>query len=63
VTNVHVFKKDKASAGIQIPEKDSGKGIAKTTGVPSRTIRRVFIKRVFKEIPSTPVYTPDKNRC
>jgi hypothetical protein len=59
---VYVFKKDKASAGIQIPEKDSCKGRAKATGVPSRTIRHVFIKWVFKEIPSTPVYTPDKNR-
>jgi hypothetical protein len=59
---VYDFKKDKASAGIQIPEKDFGKKTAKATGVPSCTIRRVSNKWVFKEIPSTPVYTPDRNR-
>jgi hypothetical protein len=59
---VYVFKKVKASAGIQIPEKDSGKRTAKATGVPSRTIGRVFNKWVFKEIPSTPMYTSNKNR-
>lgn len=62
LNNVRVFKNDNASAGTKIPDKVSGKRRGKTSGVPSRNIRRAFNKWVFKEIPSKPLYTPDKNR-
>jgi len=58
---VCVFKNDNVSAGIQIPEKGSGKRRAKAIGVPPCNIRRSFNKWVFKEIPSTPVYILEKN--
>ena len=44
VNNAHIFKKGKARAGIQIPEKDFSKRTTKATGFTSRTIRRVSNK-------------------